>query len=113
VENGTTVIKFMLHISRDEQKKRLVKRLERPEKRWKFAPSDLEDRMLWDEYTDAYSDALTRCSTPYAPWFIVPADEKGVRDFLVAQVVVDVLEAMNPRIPEADPRVLELADKIV
>ncbi|CAA9328458.1 MAG: Polyphosphate kinase 2 [uncultured Gemmatimonadetes bacterium] len=112
-ENGTTVVKFMLHISKGEQKKRLLKRLERPEKRWKFAPSDLEDRMLWDEYTEAYSDALTRCSTPHAPWYIVPADEKGVRDYLVAQVVVDVLAAMNPQIPEADPRVMELADKIV
>jgi PPK2 family polyphosphate:nucleotide phosphotransferase len=112
-ENGTTVIKFMLHISKGEQKKRLLKRLERPDKRWKFAPSDLEDRMLWDEYTEAYSDVLARCSTPYAPWYIVPADDKGVRDYLVAQVVAEVLAAMNPRIPEADPRVLELADKIV
>ena len=112
-ENGTTILKFFLHISKPEQRDRLLRRLNRPEKRWKFAPSDLEDRLLWDEYTLAYQDVLTRCSTPHAPWYVVPADEKPVRDFLVAQVVVDALERMAPRIPEADPKVLELADKIM
>jgi PPK2 family polyphosphate:nucleotide phosphotransferase len=112
-ENGTTILKFFLHISKDEQKSRLLKRLNRPEKRWKFAPSDLEDRKLWDEYTEAYQDALTRCSTPHAPWYVVPADEKPVRDYLVAQVVVDALEKMAPQIPEADPAVLAMADRIV
>ena len=113
VENGTTILKFFLHISKHEQRDRLLRRLNRPEKRWKFAPSDLEDRLLWDEYTAAYLDVLGRCSTPYAPWYVVPADEKPVRDYLVAQVVVDALERMAPRIPEADPKVLELADKIM
>jgi PPK2 family polyphosphate:nucleotide phosphotransferase len=112
-ENGTTILKFFLHISKHEQRDRLLRRLNRPDKRWKFAPSDLEDRLLWDEYTLAYQDVLTRCSTPHAPWYVVPADEKPVRDFLVAQVVVDALERMAPRIPEADPKVLELADKIM
>jgi PPK2 family polyphosphate:nucleotide phosphotransferase len=112
-ENGTTILKFFLHISKGEQKSRLLKRLNRPEKRWKFAPSDLEDRQLWDEYTEAYRDALTRCSTPHAPWYVVPADEKPVRDYLVAQVLVEALEKMAPQIPEADPTVLAMADRIV
>ena len=112
-ENGTTVVKFFLQISRAEQKKRLLKRLARPEKRWKFAPSDLEDRELWDDYTEAYRDVLTRCSTPHAPWFVVPGDDKRIRDLLIAQVVVDTLERMNPQIPAADPRVLAMADRIV
>ena len=112
-ENGTTILKFFLQISKAEQKKRLLKRLARPEKRWKFAPSDLEDRELWDDYTGAYRDVLTRCSTPYAPWYVVPADDKRVRDFLIAEVLVDTLERMAPRIPEADPRVLEMAARIV
>jgi PPK2 family polyphosphate:nucleotide phosphotransferase len=112
-ENGVTIIKFLLNISKGEQKERLLKRLNRPEKRWKLQPSDLEDRALWDDYTAAFRDMLARCSTPHAPWFVVPADEKHVRDLLIAQVVVDTLERMAPRIPEADPRVLEMADRIV
>ena len=112
-ENGVTIIKFLLHISRDEQKARLLKRLNRPEKRWKLQPSDLEDRALWSEYTAAFGDMLARCTTPYAPWYVVPADEKPVRDFLIAQVVVKTLENMDPQIPEADPRVMEMADRII
>jgi PPK2 family polyphosphate:nucleotide phosphotransferase len=111
-ENGTTIVKLFLHISRDEQKKRLLKRLNRPEKRWKFDPTDLQDRAMWDEYTEAYQDVLTRCSTPHAPWYVVPADEKKVRDFLVAEVVVDVLERMAPQIPDADPEVMKMIDDI-
>ena len=109
---GTTVLKFFLHISREEQKDRLLKRLENPRKNWKFNPGDLDDRNLWDDYTEAYQDVLARTSTEWAPWYVVPADKKSVRDALVAEVVVDALEKMNPRFPKAGPEVLELATKI-
>ncbi len=109
VRNGITVVKLFLHVSRDEQKKRLLKRLDKPEKRWKFDPTDLQDRMLWDEYTAAYRDVFARCGTEHAPWYVVPADDKTVRDFLVAGIVADTLERMEPKIPEADPEVLAYA----
>ena len=111
-ENNVTVLKFFLHISRGEQKERLVSRLENPEKNWKFNPDDLEDRARWREFTEAYRDLLSECSTPAAPWFIVPADEKKVRDYLVAQVVVDALERMKPAYPKADEEVLRLMHEI-
>jgi PPK2 family polyphosphate:nucleotide phosphotransferase len=110
--NGIVVVKLFLHISRGEQRKRLLKRLDRPEKRWKFDPTDLQDRMLWDEYTAAYRDVFARCSTGHAPWYVVPADDKTVRDFLVAGIVADTLERMDPQIPEADPEVLAYADDL-
>jgi PPK2 family polyphosphate:nucleotide phosphotransferase len=110
--SGTTILKFFLHVSRSEQKRRMLRRLDQPRKRWKFDPGDLEDRARWDDYTAAYRDALSRCSTPWAPWYVVPADDKAVRDHLVAGVVVDALERMDPRWPEADPRVLALRDGI-
>lgn len=112
-ENGVSVLKLFLHISRDEQKRRLLDRLEKPHKRWKFEPSDLEDRVLWDEYTAAYQDVFARCSTADAPWYVVPADHKGTRNLLVARIVVDTLERMAPRVPEADPEVLSMADQIL
>ena len=76
-ENGTTILKFMLHISKEEQRKRLQKRLDEPESRWKFQPGDLEDRQLWDDYQQAYEVMLERCSTPWAPWHVIPADRNG------------------------------------
>lgn len=112
-ENGVTILKFFLHISRDEQKQRLRKRLHDPAKNWKFQESDLEDRLLWDDYTKAYQDVLYRCSTEHAPWYVVPADKKPVRNLLVAQVVVDTLRRMAPEIPEAKPEVLRLVEQIV
>jgi PPK2 family polyphosphate:nucleotide phosphotransferase len=108
-ENGTTVLKFFLHISRKEQKERLLERLEDPAKNWKFNPGDLEERHRWDEYTSAYRDVLARCSTGQAPWFVVPADKKSVRDVLIAEVVVQALEAMNPQFPKVDPELLRKA----
>jgi PPK2 family polyphosphate:nucleotide phosphotransferase len=109
---GVTILKFFLHVSRGEQKRRMMRRLEQPEKRWKFDPGDLEDRARWDDYTHAYADALARCSTPWAPWFVVPADDKAVRNFLVAQTVAETLEAMAPEWPEIDPEVLRMKDGI-
>lgn len=100
VETGTVVLKFYLHISREEQRKRLLARLDEPAKFWKFNPGDLEDRRLWDEYTAAAEEMLTRTSTEAAPWYVVPADRKPVRDLLVAEEVVAALERMDPRYPK-------------
>jgi PPK2 family polyphosphate:nucleotide phosphotransferase len=99
VENGTVILKFMLHISREEQRERLLSRLEDPEKHWKFNAGDLAERQLWDDYTAAYREMLQRTSTPSAPWYVVPADSKRVRDVLVARAVVEALERMDPRYP--------------
>jgi PPK2 family polyphosphate:nucleotide phosphotransferase len=111
-ENGVTILKFFLHISREEQKKRLLARLEDPAKQWKFNEGDLSERALWDRYTGAYRDALAKCSTPWAPWYIVPADKKKTRDFLVAQTVVDTLARMAPRYPKAEGDLEELKGTI-
>jgi len=101
-ENGTTVLKFMLNISKDEQKERLQARLDEPEANWKFNPSDLEDRALWDEYQKAYEVVLDRCSTEHAPWRVVPADRKWQRNAIIASVVHKTLEEMNPKYPKPD-----------
>jgi PPK2 family polyphosphate:nucleotide phosphotransferase len=108
-ENGVTVLKFFLHISRDEQQERLIERIHDPLKNWKFQVGDLAERAYWDAYTDAYRDALERCSTPWAPWYVVPSDRKTTRDLLVARVVVDTLERMAPKFPRVDPEVLKTA----
>jgi len=109
VENRVTVLKFFLHISRDEQKERLLERLKDPLKNWKFQVGDLEERKRWGDYTSAYEAVLERCSTEWAPWYIVPADRKRTRDLLVAEVVVQALETMNPKFPRVDPEVLKIA----
>ncbi len=83
-ENGVTILKFMLHISKDEQRKRLQERLDDPNKNWKFNPADLEDRALWDEYESAYDAMLQRCSTAHAPWRVIPADKKWRRNAIIA-----------------------------
>jgi PPK2 family polyphosphate:nucleotide phosphotransferase len=112
VENGTVVLKFMLHISREEQRQRLLARLEDPEKYWKFNAGDLKERELWEEYTEAYREILERTSTAVAPWYVVPADEKRVRDVLVARTVTETLERMDPRYPGPPPE-LEAMRKAV
>ncbi|MCE4225820.1 polyphosphate kinase 2 family protein [Methylobacterium sp. C25] len=99
--SGTTVIKFFLHISKDEQKERLEARIAEPDKHWKFDPGDLIERKSWDAYQKAFEDALSRCSTPYAPWLVVPANRKWYRNLVVARTIADTLEAMNPEFPEA------------
>ena len=112
-ENGTTIVKLFLHISRDEQAERLRARLDDPEKNWKFEEGDIDDRARWDDYTAAYEEAITRCSTPWAPWYVVPADKKKARNYLVAEIVADTLERMDPQYPRADERVLKLLSQIV
>jgi PPK2 family polyphosphate:nucleotide phosphotransferase len=100
VENGTRVLKIMLHISKEEQGERLRERLDVPGKRWKFNPSDLEDRKLWDDYQAAYETALQRTSTAHAPWHVVPADSRTRRDAIAARLIRGELEAMKPAYPD-------------
>jgi PPK2 family polyphosphate:nucleotide phosphotransferase len=101
-ENGVTILKFMLHISKDEHKKRLQERLDDPAKHWKFNPGDLEDRELWDDFQRAYEIALERCSTEHAPWRVVPADKKWRRNAIIASIVRGTLEEMGPQYPKVD-----------
>ncbi|NJC23052.1 PPK2 family polyphosphate:nucleotide phosphotransferase [Arthrobacter pigmenti] len=101
VSSGTHVIKVMLHLSKEEQKKRLSKRLERKDKHWKYSPGDLEERALWDEYQRAYQTAIERTSSPDAPWFVVPADRKWYARIAVQQLLIDVLTGMQLSWPKA------------
>jgi PPK2 family polyphosphate:nucleotide phosphotransferase len=102
VENGTSILKFMLHISKEEQRERLQARLDGPKSRWKFNPGDLEDRKLWDQYQEAYELMLEKCSTDWAPWYVIPADRKWARNAAVAAIVRETLEAMAPQYPKPD-----------
>ena len=101
-QSGTTIVKFYLHISKDEQKKRLQARLDEPDKNWKFNPSDLKERQSWDDYQAAFEAMINKCTTDYAPWNIVPADHKWARDIAIAEKVLATLEQMNPQYPKAD-----------
>ena len=101
-ENGTMILKFMLHISKDEQRQRLQERLDQPSKTWKFNPSDLEDRALWADYEMAYNAMLERCSTAHAPWRVIPADKKWRRNAIIAAIVRGTLERMAPAYPKPD-----------
>ena len=112
VENGYAVLKFFLHVSRDEQRERLEARLDDPAKNWKFRAGDLGERARWDEYTAAYGDMLARCSTPAAPWYVVPADSKPMRDLLIAETIAKTLEEMKLVYPAADPAVLAWKGKV-
>jgi PPK2 family polyphosphate:nucleotide phosphotransferase len=99
-QNGVTVLKFMLHISKEEQAERLRERIADPTKQWKFNPGDLEDRKLWDDYMAAYDVALKRCSTEQAPWHVIPADRNWVRNNIIGKIVREKLEEMNPQFPK-------------
>ena len=98
-DEGVVVVKYFLHISRQTQKKRLEERLADPSKHWKFDPSDLEDRLLWDDYQRAYEDVLERCSTDWAPWRVVPADRKWARNLALMEDLVGVLQCLDPKPP--------------
>ena len=98
-DHGTRVVKVMLHVSKDYQLERLRKRLERPEKHWKFNPDDLKERERWDAYMGAYEVALQRCSTDYAPWYVVPAERRWFRDLALTQLLRETLEDMDPQFP--------------
>jgi PPK2 family polyphosphate:nucleotide phosphotransferase len=99
-ENGTKVLKFMLHISKKEQRERLQARLDEPKSRWKFNPGDLDDRKLWDKFQAAYELALNKCSTPWAPWHVIPSDRKWARNAAIAHIVRATLEDVNPQYPK-------------
>ena len=101
-DNGTTVLKFFLHISLEEQKERFQDRLDKPHKRWKFARGDLDKRRQWPDYMAAYEDALSLCSTEHAPWWVIPADQKWYRNLAIARVLVGTLREMNPRFPDPE-----------
>ena len=98
--NGTRILKFFLHISKEEQLRRFEQRLDDPAKRWKISESDYTERKYWDDYMRAYEDALSKCSTRFAPWFIIPADHKWYRNLAVSHIVLDALEKLNLKYPK-------------
>jgi polyphosphate kinase 2 (PPK2 family) len=99
-ENGTLILKFFLHISKAEQRRRLRERLEDPDKNWKFSEGDLKERALWNGYMAAYEKLLSRCSTDCAPWYVIPADHKWYRNLAVASVLIDAITDLRPRYPK-------------
>ena len=102
VRSGVTIVKFFLHISKDEQKRRLESRLSDPQKRWKFSAADIRERRLWDDYQHAFEDAINATSTDQAPWYVVPADRKWFRNLVIARTIAATLERMDPQYPEPE-----------
>lgn len=102
ISSSTRIVKFMLHISKDEQRERLQARLDEPHKHWKFDPADIEERKRWGDYQEAYAAMLSRCSTKVAPWYIIPSDKKWARNAAIATIVRATLEEMDPRYPRVD-----------
>jgi len=100
---GTTILKFFLHIDREEQRERFAARLADPTKTWKFRLGDLEVRKRWDDYMAAYDEALSRCSTDVAPWYVIPANKKWFRNLAVAEILADTIAALDPRYPDPEP----------
>jgi PPK2 family polyphosphate:nucleotide phosphotransferase len=103
VDEGTTILKFYLHIDKDEQKDRLIERIDNPQKRWKFNPGDLEERKLWDDYMAAYEDALSKTSTEWAPWYVIPANRNWYRNLCVAKIIVKKLNELKMEYPNVVP----------
>jgi PPK2 family polyphosphate:nucleotide phosphotransferase len=104
---GTVILKFFLHVSRKEQKKRFMERLDQPEKNWKFSASDVHERQFWDRYMEAYEDAICATASEHAPWFVVPADNKWFTRLVVAAAIVDALERLDLTYPKVDDAKLE------
>jgi PPK2 family polyphosphate:nucleotide phosphotransferase len=106
INNGTIVLKFYLHLSKEEQRQRLLRRLEKHKHQWKFSPDDIKERALWDKYQACYQDILNRSSTEIAPWYVVPADDKEACRLMVAQTILDTLiKFTDIKEPELDPKV--------
>jgi len=103
VRSGTLVLKFFLHVSKKEQKRRFLERLDEPTKKWKFSASDIAERGFWKDYMDAYEAALSATSTPWAPWYVVPADQKWVMHAIVADILVSTIRSLDLRYPEPSP----------
>jgi PPK2 family polyphosphate:nucleotide phosphotransferase len=106
--NNVVILKFFLHISKDEQKKRFLQRLDDPKKQWKISEADFNERKYWDEYQKAYEDALERCSPSHAPWFVIPANKKWFRNLAVSHIIVETLERMKIKLPTPSPDVKKL-----
>jgi len=109
--NGTVIRKFFLHVSKKEQRKRFIERLDDPEKHWKFSESDLDQRACWDEYMDAYEQMVRETASPHAPWFVVPADNKWYTRMVVAAAIVDALEALDLQCPKPTPEQKKALEK--
>lgn len=111
-EEGTTLVKIFLHISKDEQKRRLESRLENPMKHWKINPDDLVDRARWDDFMTAYEEVMSKTSTEFAPWYVVPADRKWYRNLCVARIMLDTLKGLNMEFPAIhwDPKTIRIED---
>ncbi|MBD3316092.1 MAG: polyphosphate kinase 2 family protein [Chitinivibrionales bacterium] len=109
-DEGTRFVKLYLHVSKDYQRERLLRRIERPDKRWKFSMSDLEERKLWDYYIASYEQAMSRCSTEPAPWYIIPSEQRWFRDLVICSVVVRLLESLDLHHPsiDIDPNKIEV-----
>ena len=101
-DEGTTILKFFLHISLDEQKERFQARLDTPDKHWKFNPGDLKERKLWSKYIDAYEDAISKTSTAWAPWYVVPANRKWYRNLVIGTIITETLQGLDMHYPEPD-----------
>ncbi len=99
---GTVILKFFLHVSRDEQKKRFMERLDKPEKHWKFSAADVDERRFWGDYMHAYEEAIRATAAPHAPWFVVPADNKWFTRLVVAAAIVQALEKLDLSYPKID-----------
>jgi len=106
--NGTRIVKFFLHISKDEQKQRLLQRIDDPDRNWKLSEADFHERKFWDDYTNAYEHVLTKCSTTDAPWFIIPANKKWFRNLAVSHIIAETLEDMDPQFPPPTVNVSKL-----
>jgi polyphosphate kinase 2 (PPK2 family) len=107
VDNGIDIVKVMLNLSKREQAKRFLKRIDHPEKNWKFSPSDVRERRYWDDYQQAFEAMLSQTSTKWAPWYVVPTDHKWFSRLATAAVLVTALDAINPRYPAPDPAVAD------
>ena len=105
---GTRILKFYLHISKQEQKEQFQERLNVPEKHWKFSKVDLEKRRQWDDYMTAYQDALQRCTTPWAPWYVIPSDSKWYRNLAVMRIIIHTLREMNPSYPPGEAGIMDI-----
>ena len=112
-DEGTTILKFFLHISKKEQAERFLARLDRPHKRWKFNPDDLAERDHWEDYTAAFEDMLSRTSTPWAPWYVVPSDRKWYRNLVVSSVIIEALQSLDMRFPEEVPDIDAFRSRLV
>ncbi|MEP7264084.1 MAG: PPK2 family polyphosphate kinase [Bacteroidota bacterium] len=108
IQNGTQIIKFFLNISKEEQRNRFLERIANKEKHWKFSSDDIKERVFWEQYTEAYEQALNHTSTKYAPWYVIPADEKSPAHLIIVKIILEKLKEMNPEFPQVGKEEKEL-----